>query len=82
MRPIDADTLYENMLYEMCGTGYQTLALRLIRCSPTIDAVPVVRCKDCIFYHTKECHMDKAVLFVLNDDDFCSFGRSEKDATD
>lgn len=37
MRLIDADDLYDNMLYEMCGTGYQTLALQVIRRAPTIE---------------------------------------------
>lgn len=40
MRPIDADALYEDMLYEMCGTGYQSLALSVIRRAPTIVMPP------------------------------------------
>lgn len=40
MRPIDADALYEDMLYEMCGTGCQDLALYVIRRAPTIAPPP------------------------------------------
>lgn len=40
MRLIDADALHEDMLYEMCGTGYQTLALSVIRRAPTITPPP------------------------------------------
>lgn len=37
MRLIDADKLYDDMLYAMCGTGYQTLALQVIKRAPTIE---------------------------------------------
>lgn len=40
-RYIDADELEETMLYGMCGTGYQTLALSLIKEVPTADVEPV-----------------------------------------
>ena len=46
-RYIDADELEENMLFGMCGTGYQTLALSLIKERPTADVVEVVRCGEC-----------------------------------
>lgn len=39
-RMIDADELYEDMLYEMCGTGYQGLALSVIKRAPTIALPP------------------------------------------
>ena len=44
---ISRDELYENMLYAMCGTGYQSVALREIELMPSVDAVPVIRCKEC-----------------------------------
>lgn len=40
-RLIDADELRDNMLYAMCGTGYQHVAMREIDFMPTIDAVPI-----------------------------------------
>lgn len=47
MRLIDADMAREDMLFEMCGTGYQYNAMSVIDRQPTVDAVEVVRCKDC-----------------------------------
>lgn len=47
-----------------------------------IDAVSLVRCKDCIFYHKEACSMDDFHFLETMDDDFCSFGRRKKDASD
>ena len=38
---ISRDELRENMLYAMCGTGYQSVALTEIDRMPSVDAVPV-----------------------------------------
>lgn len=38
---INRDELRENMLYAMCGTGYQSVALAEIDLMPSVDAVPV-----------------------------------------
>lgn len=44
--------------------------------APTIDAVEVVRCKDCHWYKEPYCDMHNGEKF--NDNDFCSYGeRSE-----
>ncbi len=50
MRLIDADAL-ENLLQK---DGHETL-VHYIHLQPTIDAVPVVRCKDCKHYNTIGC---------------------------
>lgn len=42
MTLIDKDKLYNDMLFEMCGTGYQSRALSVIEMMPQIDAVPVI----------------------------------------
>lgn len=54
-RYIDADKLPYTMLYKenfMKGTGYEAQAVWKddIDNAPTVDAVPVVRCKHCMFY--------------------------------
>lgn len=42
---------------------------------PGVDAVEVVRCKDCKqFYATKHCYMCHWWNMVVRDDDFCSYG--------
>jgi hypothetical protein len=40
-RLINGDELRENMLYVMCGTGYQSDVLMEIDMMPTVDAIPI-----------------------------------------
>ena len=59
--------------------------LRLIRQSPTIDAVPVVRCRECIYYKIcDEWENGKRMLCEIHhhsyldhdgDNHFCSWGQ-------
>ena len=63
MRLIDADAL-KHELYNMCQ-DYDGVQM-LIREAPTIDAVPVVRCKDCKHLNIACCG--------LGTNDFCSYG--------
>lgn len=54
------------------------------RNAPTVDAVPVVRCKDCKWYerkypwngHIYECSYLEA---PMDDNDYCSLGERRKD---
>lgn len=66
MRPIDADALVAvpNVCklteYDETGSGisYNAVPVKAIYDAPTIDAVPVVRCKDCKHRQDpKECYM-------------------------
>jgi len=94
MRPIDADVMKKNLLAGIADENglYADLARQLL-CAfadeqPTIDAVPVVRCKDCKHNYSKEhnkrYNLEDIVCDYwgtdgLNDDDFCSYGeRSEE----
>lgn len=61
-------------------TNYATLILRE---APTVDAVPVVRCKDCNHYkpQKKSAHWEnranycnRVVTIKVQPDDFCSYG--------
>ena len=58
MRLIDADELRKNVLeLPNCPNGYsdtydKSMILALIDEAPTVDAVPVTRCKDCRWYKT------------------------------
>lgn len=49
--------------------------------APTVDAVPVVRCKDCKWWKTTE--HEKCVAYdafwVTDPDDFCSWGERRED---
>ena len=50
MRLIDADALREQ-----CDDPFWCVWLNEIDDAPTIDAVPVVRCKDCFMYENGIC---------------------------
>lgn len=55
MRLIDADALIEEALTE---GAYGYVDAKQIADAPTIDAVPVVRCKDCKYHYWEQepCH--------------------------
>ena len=38
---IERESTYNDMLYEMCGTGYQSRALSVINYAPAADVAPV-----------------------------------------
>lgn len=88
MRLIDADKLIKHIEveYQKFDSVYDTYeVLKDIKNEPTIDAVPVVRCKDCRFYETNSFQGKEFRLcgfgFPTRADDFCSWawtGRKEE----
>ena len=96
MRLIDADKFFNDM-YNMCNTKAQFVmnfgeivnvvdVLEQIMNTPTIDAVKVVRCKDCIFYRTHFaesvqgfCHNHGSIVGA---NAFCSYGSHGKHRED
>lgn len=50
---------------------------RLIADTPAVDAVPVVRCRDCRKFKTYGCRM-----VASGYDDFCSYGERKEGDTD
>ena len=101
MRLIDADALLESEratgIYagaRGCGKTLLTICRNYLHVhvinAPTIDAVPVVRCKDCKHYkpgkyfkdinfcHRLPYYAEKGGLNVA-DDDFCSYGERRSD---
>ena len=95
MRLIDADALIEKSLKDAncymdnndIKHGYHNVQC-LIYDAPTIDAVPVVRCKDCKNWTEWENGTGSCSRFALDwigtdADDFCSMGeRKDNDRTD
>lgn len=83
-RLIDADAMRDDWLEN--GENeyvYDTNAvLDSIDSQPTVDAVEVVRCRDCKFWDSETGFCDKHSRFyhggldwdMFNDDDFCSYG--------
>lgn len=87
MRLIDADTLKEEWTIAS-PEPYNTDAsevLDSIETTPTIDAVPVVRCKDCIYYekgidYPPYCNCPSGgISDYPQEDDFCSYGKRREE---
>ena len=85
MRPIDADAL-DSVVLRMNDEGAQItrgeykLIDSVIFEFPTIDAVPVIRCKDCKWFGKSGC----AILIVDESDmpkenDYCSWAERKED---
>ena len=82
MRLIDADALgvgrcSKDVLPAAYCAGWNGL-IELIENAPTVDAVPVVRCKDC--KHRSDrlyCRLRKQPAIVVNTD-FCSHGERKE----
>lgn len=78
MRLIDADALDELIVesYHMTEQEYVRAGYSIVRLLmdkvPTVDAVPVVRCKDCKWHDDDFC-VNLDVLGFYGDD-YCSLG--------
>ena len=84
MRLIDADALIdkaETVLDEHETIWFDAVSVNNIHSAPTIDAVSVVRCKECKHWHGGWCNLEGWCNLFGSDndaDDFCSYGeRSE-----
>lgn len=93
MRTVDANHIVKEIILlrdniqegrnKSSQLGMIRKALRVVEESPTIDAVKVVRCKNCIhrdlagvppfmYYY---CKHDKGLSDVVRDDDYCPYGK-------
>lgn len=81
MRLIDADEL-KGKAFADPDDGEYFVYCQDIDEAPTVDAVPVVRCKDCKYYKPDEyeCGCDFAGgLPYVKAGDFCSYGERKVD---
>lgn len=85
MRPIDADALIRaiNQTCSLKVVSLDNLAC-IIEKQPTIDAVPVVRCKDCVSFHYSGMGGDDGITYCakgieMQPTDFCSYGERKDD---
>lgn len=53
---------------------------RLIADTPTVDAVPVVRCRDCRSYNKPKTGWCEVHLDSEHPDDYCSYGKRKDGA--
>ena len=88
MRMIDADALgvgrcSKDILPDAYCAGWNGL-IELIEKAPTIDAVPVVRCRECNHCDPENYHCDHpmstAAPLRRKPDDFCSYGERKEDS--
>lgn len=89
---IERETLVSKAIY-MYGFGENKyIPLKAVDQAPTVDAVPVVRCKDCIYSHMSAwkywCENENTPFYrgyshQVKACDFCSYGeRRNDDAVD
>ena len=76
MELIDRQALIEHLKIHCDGCGE---ALHCAYDAPNLDAVPVVKCKDCIYYEKGKsyepyCNHPTHGIPYPNDNDFCSYG--------
>lgn len=92
MRLIDADELKKTICgrcelpsEHLCSTegDVKGCLAEMINNAPTIDAVQVVRCKDCVYHNSKShnCGHPKMGfgLMNVNENDFCPHGERRTD---
>lgn len=78
MRLIDADVLADKFWQEECRTQTRRDFVAMVNYAPTVDAVPVVRCKDCKYlYNGRDayCCSCHSGLVLIHEDSFCSHGK-------
>ena len=90
-RLIDADKLKQHYAWWENGTAEMTLDEAkktfdtIVDVQPTVDAEPVMRCKDCEYWVETDVpifHLCARGMTIttLNADDYCSRGKKKKDA--
>ena len=89
MRLIDADSLQRRICGAKCGCEYEDCGNEgdcgydhFIFTAPTIDAVPVVRCRECKHHHDCGTHFCDALGMDCPDDSefFCKYGERKEGA--
>jgi hypothetical protein len=93
VRLIDANAVSKTLMNLPCGYAKSfagQAALKEIENAPTVDAVPVVRCKECVLRGSDYCPMchdeytydeddggDYYTVDNTDDDGFCHIGKRE-----
>ena len=81
MRLIDADAMCADLA--TVDPRYKAMiewGVRVTEAQPTVDAVEVVRCKDCMRrMENGMCEYKDYKVVAQDDDDFCSWGERRED---
>lgn len=89
MRLIDADALWERLDYEPWehNADRDSIALPLVVAAPTVDAVQIIRCKDCKHLRPNvDAYTQETVGYWCSEldigsvdvDDLCSYGERKE----
>lgn len=91
MRLIDADKLLQQIKVDYNLDYGETLIdprdfADAVCNAPTVDAVPVIRCRECVYYgydvySEGVCNLSEGLPFP-EDDSYCSFGLRQKEGID
>ena len=83
MRLIDAHSAKEAIEYTLVGDA-ASMAERVIDSQPTVDAVPVVRCRECKWWKEDDdighCDNPDGLDNYAKPEDFCSYGERKEGA--
>jgi hypothetical protein len=88
MRLIDADGLRRRIVAFCtgCSTTYLTVEniVMMINQADTVDAVPVVRCRDCEYFVNAAVNANGFLICGVSDmditpEDFCSYGERKEE---
>ena len=86
-RLIDANDLKQKAVPHYFDNCCYAVSVKDIDDAPTVDAVEVVRCKDCKYYEIGKdylpyCnHCDGGIADYPRKDDFCSYGERKDNET-
>ena len=86
-RLIDANALWNYVKTTPISAATRVTIMCLLDTATTVDAVEVVRCKDCVNYcgfeHCKNgiCDVDSVSKRAVYPDDFCSYGERKDNGT-
>lgn len=87
-RLIDADRLKAHYCWWAGGSKEMSIDEAkktfdtIIDIQPTVDAEPVVRCKDCKYWCNNDCQNDSHGYCPINENDFCSHRERREEPSD
>lgn len=79
LRLIDADKIEPTEIYN--GEWVRVAYMDDIDELPTVDAVPVVRCDDCVYRDGKTPGQPNILCWQMHSDDYCSYGTKREVGT-
>ena len=80
MRLIDASELIQVMCVNMDSGEQFDKATHCVDVMPTVDAVPVIRCKDCVHWdcYDSETYCGEHGIFNTDMNSYCSYAKRKE----